>query len=133
MRHAIHFGGDGPQDVTVTTSGPASGEGLARYVNDLVDDDRFRPGLRVLVDHRELDATTVTPANMRAHAELMKRLDGRLGDTTIAFVVGSPLAFGYARMYELHAAETQLRSHVFYSREEAIAWLSGRSADERPA
>ena len=33
------------------------------------------------------------------------------------------LTFGYARMYELHAAETQLHSRVFYSRDDALKWL----------
>ena len=122
MEYAIEFGGS-PQDVTIETSGPATAAGLIGFVSDLVADPRFRPGMSILVDHTELDARPLTGADVRAMAETVIQLDERIGRSKVAILVPNPLTFGYARMYELHAAETQLHSRVFYSRDEALGWL----------
>ena len=64
----------------------------------------------------------------------MIKLEQRLGPCKLAIVVSTALAFGYARMYELHAAETQVHSRVVYTRDEGLAWLDGnREAQELPA
>lgn len=123
MEHAIEFGG-APQDVTIRTSGPATAEGLIAFVNELVADARFRPGMAVLVDHSDLDARPLTGADIRAMADVVIKLDERIGTSRVAILVPNPLTFGYARMYELHAAETQLHSRVFYSRDDALKWLA---------
>jgi hypothetical protein len=130
VEYAIEFGGEGPQDVTITTSGPATVEGLTRYVKDLVEDARFRPGMFILADHRELEASTVSASEVKRQAEMMKLLDDRFGNSKVAIVVASTLSFGYARMYELHAAETQLHSRVFYSRGDGLAWLDAERSME---
>ena len=122
MEYRIEFGGT-PQDVTITTSGPADGRGLLDFVRNLVDDPRFERGMYILVDHLALDPTPLTGQDVRAQALLVSDLDDRLGPCHVAIVVPTPLAFGYARMYELHAAETQIHSHVFYARDEGLAWL----------
>ena len=122
MEYTIEFGGMA-QDVTITTSGPASAEGLLDFVKDLVGDPRFRPGMLILVDHMAIDPTTITATDVRAQADTVIRLDDRIGPSKVAIVVPNPLAFGYARMYELHAARAQVESQVFYSRNEALAWL----------
>ena len=127
MEYAIEFGG-APQDVTIRTSGPATAEGLIAFVTDLVADPRFRPGMSVLVDHSDLDARPLTGADVKAMAEAVMRLDERIGTSRVAILVPNPLTFGYARMYELHAAETQLHSRVFYSRDDALKWLAKPSA-----
>jgi hypothetical protein len=121
--YTIDFGGE-PQDVTITTSGPANAEGLLGFVRDLVADPRYRPGMLILVDHLAVDPSTITGADIRAQAQTVVALDDQIGPSTVAIVVPNPLAFGYARMYELHAAPAQLRSRVFYSRGEALEWLA---------
>ena len=123
MEHAIEFGG-APQDVTIRTSGPATAAGLIAFVTELVADPRFRPGMAVLVDHSDLDARPLTGADIRAMADVVIKLDDRIGTSRVAILVPNPLTFGYARMYELHAAETQLHSRVFYSRDDALKWLA---------
>lgn len=125
MEYTIEFSGS-PQDVTITTSGPASRDGLVGYVQDLVDDPRFRPGMFVLVDHLALDASTITGADMRAQAERVINLEEELGACKLAIVVPTPLAFGYSRTYELHTAETQIHSRVVYTRNDGLAWLDAK-------
>jgi hypothetical protein len=125
VEYTIEFSGS-PQDVTITTSGAASREGLVGFVQDLVDDPRYRPGMFVLVDHLALDATTITGDDMRAQAERVINLEEELGPCKLAIVVPTPLAFGYARMYELHTAETQIHSRVVYTRTDGLAWLDAK-------
>jgi hypothetical protein len=122
MEHSIQFGGE-PQDVTITTSGPATREGLTAFLMELVSSPRFRPGMLILADHSALDPTTVTAAEVRAQAHIVVGLNGQIGASKIAIVVPNALAFGWARMYELSAQAAQAESNVFYSRSDALAWL----------
>ena len=128
VEYSIEFGGD-PQDVTITTSGRASAAGLIGFVADLVSNQRYRPGMLILVDHMELDATTLTPADVRALADTVVRLDEQIGPSKVAIVVPNPLTFGFARMYELQAGSAQVQSHVFYARSDAITWLEDQGAE----
>lgn len=130
MQYTIEFGGR-PQDVTITTSGPGTGDGLRGFVSDLVEHPRFRRGMYILVDHLALEASTLTGADVRAQADLVAALEEQLGPCHVAIVVQSRLAFGYARMYELHAAETSIHSRVFYSRAEGLRWLEQERAAHR--
>jgi hypothetical protein len=52
------------------------------------------------------------------------RLDEQIGESRVAIVVPNPLAFGFARMYEQRAARARVRSRVFYSRADGLAWLA---------
>lgn len=127
VEYSIRFGGV-PQDVTITTSGLADADGLIGFVRDLVANPRFRPGMLILVDHMAIDASKLTGADVRAQADVVVSLAERLGPTTVAIVVPTPLTFGYARMYEHHASETQLDTRVFYSRRDALEWLESKRA-----
>ena len=91
MQYTIDFSGS-PQDVTITTFGPASRQGLVGFVQDLVDDPRYRPGMFILVDHLALDATTMTGDDVRAQAERVIKLEERLGPCKLAIVVPTALA-----------------------------------------
>jgi hypothetical protein len=122
VEYRIEFGG-APQDVTITTFGPATPETLSGYIKDLVDDPRFRPGMFILANHQRMDASTVTAADVREQARMMNELDDRLGPCKVAIVVPSTLEFGFARMYQAHTAATQVDSQVFYSKADAVAWL----------
>ena len=54
MKHAIRFETDSDA-VLITTFGVVSLAGLDAVVADLLDEDRYRPGLRLLFDHSLLD------------------------------------------------------------------------------
>jgi hypothetical protein len=74
-----------------------------------------------------MDASSVTADDVRAQATLMSNLDERIGPCKVAIVVPSTLEFGFARMYQSHTAETQVQAEVFYSRDDALAWLAAES------
>jgi hypothetical protein len=132
VKYTIQFGG-APQDVTITTSGPGSGKGLVDFVRDLVSNPLFRPGLLILVDHLSLDPTPINAADVRAQAETVLLLDERIGPSKVAIVVPTPLAFGFARMYELYTERAQVTSKVFYSRSEALKWLESQRPSPDPS
>jgi hypothetical protein len=132
MEYTIVFGG-ALQDVTITTSGLASVEGLIGFVTDLVANPRYRPGMSILVDHTALDARPLTATDIRTFAMEVVRFDEQIGPSRVAIVVPDPLTFGFARMYELYAESAAVRSRVFYAASDAHAWLeSGDAPDEQP-
>jgi hypothetical protein len=128
LEYTIEFGG-AHRDVTITTSGQPTGEDVLAFVLALVGHPRFRRGMAILVDHLALDVTTITGEDIKAQAELVNALDDQLGPCHVAIVVPDVLAFGFGRLWELHTAETQLHSRVFYDRDEALAWLEAQEAE----
>jgi hypothetical protein len=132
VEYTIEFGGTA-QDVTITTSGPATVEGLVGFVTELVANPRYRPGMAILVDHTELDARPLSARDIQALADTVIRLDAQIGPSRAAIVVPDPLTFGFARMYEQEAEAAQVRSKVFYSRSEALDWLQSERGDDLAA
>jgi hypothetical protein len=125
VRHRIEFGGE-PQDVTVITWGEADRAGFAAFNNDLVSHPEFRPGMAVLIDHSELDASLLTGADILAIADHLKRVEHRIGDGPVALVAPDAFAFGLARVSVRQAQLERLEPETFASREEALAWIRTR-------
>jgi hypothetical protein len=114
----------GPQDLTVTTSGAASVEGFERFLEEVLADPRYRPGSSSLIDHRELDASALTPASVRAIADIFVRRDSQIGPGYCALVMGEPYKYGLARMWQAYCDDhLGLHTRVFYSLEDARDWL----------
>ena len=129
MEHTIEFGGE-LKAVTVTTSGRADRSGFFRFIEEIVSDPRFLPGMAMLIDHSALDASSLTSLDVKVIGELTGSLTDRLGASPAAVVVPDSLLFGLTRMGEAHVGPTQLRVGIFYSREEAIAWLRDAVGEE---
>ena len=133
MEYTIEFDGT-PQDVTITSNGLADEQGLVGFVRDLVSDSRFRPGMLILVDHLAVDASKVTSSALRAQAEAVIKHAEEFGDSKVAIVIPTPLAFGYSRMWESYVAgRTRIESHVFYSRAEGLEWLESTRGTGTPS
>lgn len=129
MEYSIDFGAPPHHDVTITASGPAAGEGLVACIHELVTDPRFRPGARILIDDTELDFTPLQSQDVRTVAQTVIRVDERLGNSKVAIVVPSTLAFGLVRMFELLAGEAKVEVSAFYNRDDAAAWLARANDD----
>jgi hypothetical protein len=132
MQYTIEFGGD-PQDVTITTSGVAEPAVFTRYLEEFLADARFRPGMAVLIDHSALDARSLSTADLRTIADGVLSRDDLIGASVVAVVASDSLTFGLARMWEAFTATSQLRSRIFYSRDEALAWLRDPASYEGDA
>ena len=136
MEHEITWGGD-PEDVYVTISGVATVEGLDIWVQELLADPGFRPGLRVLVDERRLDWSQMHSEDIERRVDLIAKDTARFGDAYAAMVVGTQVDYGVTRIEQAHVdsrPELRPRLRVFLSVEEAREWLRERAAAEtRPA
>jgi hypothetical protein len=132
VEYTIVFGGE-PQDVTITTSGWADREVFLRFNKELVADERFEPGMAILVDHTDLDATALTSYDVEAIGNSVKRISDRLGESLIAVVGEDWVTFGLARESLALAGPIPSRFGIFHTREEAIEWLRAQKAAESEA
>ena len=135
MEHEITWGGD-PEDARVTTWGTAKIEGLDAWVEEGLSDPRYRPGMRILIDHSRLDWSGLTPTDIQQRIELFAKQATRLGQISAALVMRAPVDFGIARMeqayIELHP-EIQIELGVFLSIEAAREWLRTLPKPDPPA
>ena len=124
MEYVITWGGE-VEDVSVRTYGEASLAGLNDFMYEGLGDNRWRPGLRILLDHRELDWTRVTPAELRERVRLVSSESERLGNPYIAMVVGREVDYGLQRMMQAYSDDWSgvFTFEAFYTVEEARAWL----------
>ena len=123
MEYSIEFGG-APQDVTVTTSGIGEAAVFVQFVEELVSDPRFQPGMAILVDHSALDTRALFAPDMRVIANEVLSRDDQIGTSLVAIVAPAALTFGLARMWKAYTQAARLRSRIFYLRDDAIAWLT---------
>jgi hypothetical protein len=123
MDYEIEWGGD-PENVLVTTSGRATVEGLDAWVQEVLSDPRYRPGIRVLIDHQKLDWTSMTKDDLRRRARLLLRDKERIGWTRAALVTDRPVDYGLMRMIAGYLGErASFDTDIFYSFEKARDWL----------
>ena len=122
MRFTIEFGGV-PQDVTVTTEGTATPDGFAQMNAELVEDERFRPGMLVLLDHTSLGVNELSSEDVRSIAKDFLRHDAAFGSTVVALVAPEPVQFGLARMATALADPMTPIIRIFETRQAAMEWL----------
>jgi len=124
MLHEIQIDAD-RTTVTIRASGQASVEGFDAYLKELLAHPRWLPGMRALVDLRNLDASHLTKDQVKQISDLHVPIGDRLGGGPCAIVVSDPLHFGLARMWEAYSdRRVPLRVRVFDSMDEAREWLS---------
>ncbi len=118
---------DGPEDIRVETSGPVDVEELDAMVDEALADPRYRPNMRVLIDHTRASWAGVDGDQVRRRAELIHAKADRIGPQRIAFVVSGRLDLGVARMLAAYTADAvALDVKVFPSVPAAREWLIGR-------
>ncbi len=117
----------GPVDLVVQTRGVASLDGLDAWTRAVVADERRRPGMRVLIDHRALDWSRFGRADVFRRVDAVLAVLDESEVAAVAVVLGSPLAYGLQRMmqaYTLEAAERAgIRFGAFFAVDDAVAWL----------
>jgi hypothetical protein len=123
VEHEITWGGE-PEDVSVETSGSASVEGLHAMAQAIMADPRFRPRLKILIDHSGINLGVLSVQDAQRRVELLADDAGRMGPQHVAIVVGQAASYGVMRMFELLMGDrTRLSVRLFYSQEEAREWL----------
>lgn len=90
MRHSIEFA-DNPDGVIIHTFGRANAEGFRALNDALVSDARFRPGMQILVDHSQLDASRLTGSEIEEIGRHLLTLADRIGPSPIALIASDAL------------------------------------------
>jgi hypothetical protein len=85
MRHTIEFV-ENPDGVIIHTFGRPDVEGFRVLNDDLLSDARFRPGMQILVDHTQLDATELTVSEIDEISNHVLTLADRFGSSPIAAI-----------------------------------------------
>jgi hypothetical protein len=123
VEYTIEFGED-PHGVVITTSGSADLAAILRANEEFLADARFRPGMPILADHSALDTSSLASSDTRLIGEAYREFLDRVGESAIAIVVAHPATFGLVRMAEAYAGPPPPSlQRIFYSRDEALAWL----------
>jgi hypothetical protein len=122
-----------PTLIRSRTWGVASVEGFEAVYKAIVAESRFRPGVKLLSDHRDLDGSGLSGADVEKIAAVRGRY-AELALSPSAIVVGSdsPLKYGLARVFGAYAStgEGAVLVRVFETTDEAMAWLD--ELDESP-
>ena len=107
------------------TSGKASADGFVELFKALVAQPGFRPGVKVLADHTELDGSELSAGDIERIADFRAVSTGEVV-MPAALVVGphSSAKYGLARMFEAYV-DTRDKNpmRVFETYDEAMAWL----------
>jgi hypothetical protein len=135
VKHEIIWNGE-LEDAYVTASGAATVEAMDDCRRSLTSDSRFRSGIRVLIDHRQVDWSGMTHEDVLGVINLLSRDASRFGFTYCAMVMGKQVDFGIARMQQQYAeidSELQIEFRVFSTIEDARDWLRTLPKPDPPA
>lgn len=121
MEFRIDFGGD-PQDVTLTLSGEPDVATVSRCNRAFVSDDRFRPGLAILVDCTQL-ATDPDENALELLAPPVVERDWSHPPLAVAFVTSSKQTSEQLALWRAHLGGSSSRRQIFTSHEAAVDWL----------
>lgn len=95
----------------------------------------WRPGINLFYDYRDTDFSTITLEALRGIVAFHESNSELIGDGRMAFLMGTPRDFGFARQYEMVSeGRVQSRVRVFLDEEKARNWIETgqepRSNDE---
>lgn len=111
-------------DLAVTCPvGKITNEQLLSYYRRRLEDGTLHPGVRELVDGRQIEAFDVDPEGQRRLVELLEEHSDRLEGVRWAFVARRPLGFGMFRMFEAQKGDLPFETGVFQSMASALEWL----------
>lgn len=133
MNHGIQFNTEEGYALVVT-GGKADADGFVRLMRELWEHPAWPAGVNLLIDHRALDSTGLTAADIQQIARIRESHRGRMPFRRIASVVETDLGFGLTRMWDFYTDHDQTREHrIFRSIDEAKRWVRGSESNEAEA
>jgi hypothetical protein len=115
-------------DFLFTTIEGETGYGdVKAYLDALLEDPRFRPGMPGLIDCRAVKSLFSIMDLRRTAADARRRPELQVPGRA-AVLASSNLVYGLLRMYEVFNEGNPAEIRVFRKPEEAMAWLQGKSA-----
>jgi hypothetical protein len=119
--------------ICIRTYGEASVRGFEKLMTEIADLPNWKPETNLLIDHRKLNSSNFSSDEMDEVKDLVTEKKEIIGNGRCAFVVSNKLGYGIARMYGLLGGEfIHAEIDVFYSEDEAIAWLVRSASKDSP-
>ena len=119
MAITYHFEGD---YLFTRIEGDTSYEAVKTYLDNLLADPAFRPGMPGLIDCRQVKSL-FSILDLRRTAADAKRRPQMQVPGRAAVLASSNLIYGLLRMYEVFNEGNPAEIRVFRKPEEAMAWL----------
>lgn len=110
-----------------TIEGETGFEDVKRYLDTLLADPAFVPGMPGLIDCRKVKSLFSIRDLRRTAADTKDRPAMKVPGRA-AVIASSNLIYGLLRMYEVFSEGQATRIRVFRQPEEALAWLMEREA-----
>jgi hypothetical protein len=122
MRHTIEFVSD-PDGVIVHTFGRGDVEGFRAMNEELLGDPRFEPGMRILIDHSNLDVSSLTTDEIEEIGRYILSVAERIGTSPVALIASGAVTRLAAEASIGHAVEAAFRPRLFDALADGIRWL----------
>jgi hypothetical protein len=114
----------GPSDVEIAVIGVPTAAEFAKLNEQLLGDERFRAGLKMLVDCSRLETSGLSVEDVQELTEPMVMRDWHFPPLAVALVAPDNRTFEAARAYRAHLGGSRSNRQVFRSRAEGEAWLA---------
>ena len=108
--------------VRVTPARPVTVEDVCLAIDQIIEQPGFKKGLPSIWDMRFTELMNINADDIRQISEYANGVKDKRGDTRIAFIVNSDLAYGLGRMFEMVNATSHIRARVFRDYQEGEAW-----------
>jgi|GEM_PF-2783326 len=134
MHHDLSFPAD-RRFALVITHGAASLEGFLAFTLEVARHPAWASRLSMLVDHRDLDLSTMKKSDVDAYRRFCTKLLSAIpaagaGAVRAATVVARPLDFGIVRQWEIPLEDELVLVHrAFQSYTDAETWLARAPAE----
>ena len=103
--------------------GVCTANDVLEFREQVLRDEDFDPDFCQLVDFSHVTGLEITANEVRMLAEMSPFSS----DSRRALVAGTPLVFGFARMFEtVRELRGEKHLRVFHNREDALAWLMAK-------
>lgn len=117
-----------PHDVTVTADGQARASEFGRLFEELCLDERFKPGMLILLDLSNVDMDLVPQASVGRSFNGLAALRDRCDGCALAIVCTTPLASSLMRAGDMGESVPWMNVWRALTADEAAAWLRTQAA-----
>ena len=109
------------------TSGIFSFDDLTKMVEQVMDDPKWKPGMNVIADFRDVDVKGVNVNEIYRAKNLHVQYNDMAGEGKIATILSSNLAYGFSRVYQsISNSHVKSRIMSFRDYENGIDWIQGK-------
>jgi len=117
-----------PHDVTVTATGAAVATELDQLFEALWSEERFEPGMLVLLDLGNVDLERVPQIELGRVSDGLAAFQERCEGCALAIVATQPLAASMMRGVDFGGDARWMRVWMAWNVEEAVTWLESQLA-----